>query len=83
MYTQSLIKVGNSKAVVIPKDILNNLSWRSDSKININRVNDQVVLSVSDSPTISTQGQDKQEFKQWLAETLDEDREILDELAKH
>lgn len=83
MYTQKFLKVGNSKAVVIPKDILKDLSWASDAKINLNRVNDQVILSANDSPIKKVQSQDNQEFKQWLMAALDEDKEILDELAKH
>lgn len=83
MYTQKFLKVGNSKAVVIPKDILKNLSWASDAKININRVNDQVILSANDSPIVDKQSQGNQEFKRWLVNALDEDGEILDELAKH
>ena len=83
MYTQKFLKVGNSKAVVIPKDILKDLSWASDKKISINRVNDQVILSANDSPLKNSSNQDNQEFKQWLKIALNEDGEILDELAKH
>lgn len=84
MYTQKFLKVGNSKAVVIPKDILKDLSWASDAKININRVNDQVILSANDSPITQTPSKtNNQEFKTWLDTFMVENGEILDELAKH
>lgn len=84
MYTQSFLKVGNSKAVVIPKSILKDLSWASDTKININRFNDQVILSANDSPIKNTPArEDNQDFKMWLDTFIEENGEALDELAKH
>lgn len=83
MYTQKFLKVGNSKAVVIPKDILKDLSWASDARINVNRVNDQVILSANDSPLKSTRPNNDQDFKMWLKTFIDENAEALDELAKH
>lgn len=83
MYTQKFLKVGNSKAVVIPKDILKDLSWASDKKISISRANDQVILSANDSPIKTSSKLDNQEFRRWMEMVLNEDGEILDELAKH
>lgn len=85
MYTQKIFRAGNSSVVAIPKELLRKLDLKSGQSVVIKADPDAARLIIETSVPIQTAKKSvaENEFKNWLAQTLDEDSEILDELAKH
>lgn len=85
MYTQKIFQAGNSSVVAIPKELLKKLDLKSGQSVVIKADLDAARLIIETSvPTqVIKRSIAENEFKNWLAQTLDEDSEILNELAKH
>ena len=82
MQTQTIFKAGNSEVVAIPKHILKDLNLKLGQKVTVNKapgINAVLIQKVTKEkikPDVIGG-----EFKKWLADVLDEDKEILNELA--
>lgn len=85
MYTQKIFQAGNSAVVAIPKELMRKLNLKPGSPVTIKISSDNSHIMV-EKPTVAKPTQktaSEKEFRNWLAQTLEEDSEILDELAKH
>ena len=85
MYTQKIFQAGNSAVVAIPKELLRKHNLKAGNFITIKSSPDDSQIVV-EKPTLVKPAQksaSEKEFKSWLTQTLKEDSEILDELAKH
>lgn len=81
---QKIIRVGNSGAVLIPKEYLETLGVRIGSKVKISLDPNikQLVVDVPERKRGRTNGTKlSREFDQWLQTFLTEDKPLLDELA--
>ena len=85
MYTQKIFQAGNSAVVAIPKDLLRKLNLKPGNLVTIKASPDdsQIVVEKPTAIKPPQKSASEKEFKNWLAQTLEEDSEILDELAKH
>lgn len=84
MYTQTIYEAGNSTVVTIPKEIVRKLNLKPGSRVTVIPTDEN--RFVVEKPTAikpAKKSASEKEFKSWLAQTLEEDSEILDELAKH
>ena len=83
MYIQKIIKAGNSDAVVIPKDIVRQLGMQTGQKVIVDTVStNAIVIKKADPKKIGKNKKGSEaEFETWLKNVLEEDAEILDELA--
>lgn len=85
---QTVIQIGNSQGMVIPSSVRQALGFDKGEKLEIQLTDDRNSMIVSKATTSSVASGPKtnksisKEFKQWLADTLDEDAEVLDELAE-
>lgn len=66
-------KIGNSSGIVIPMNVLRSLGVE---------VGDELFLTVDMNRVVLTPGNPSESFEDLLAEILEEDEEILHELAK-
>ncbi len=85
MYTQKIFRAGNSAVVAIPKELLRKLDLKPGSLVTVKPSPDDSQIVV-EKPTVTNPAKkmaSEKEFKNWLKQTLEEDSEILDELAKH
>lgn len=84
MYTQTIYAAGNSLAITIPKEIVRKFNLKRGHRVTITPAdqNRLVVETTSIAKPVKKAASEK-EFQTWLAQTLEEDSEILDELAKH
>jgi antitoxin component of MazEF toxin-antitoxin module len=85
MYTQKIFQAGNSSVVAIPKELLKKLDLKPGQSIVIKADPDAARLIIETS--VPGQSVDKsastKEFHDWLDIFMEENSEILDELAKH
>lgn len=82
MNTQTVFKVGNSLAITIPSEIVHELNFRKSQKVSVEYIPENNSILVR--PVWRRQKKNKRserEFKAWLASFLEEDNELLDELA--
>ncbi len=84
MYTQTVFEAGNSLVVTIPKQIARELGLKRGQKVVVGPLegNRFHIEKPATTKPIKRSTSEK-EFQNWLKETLEEDSEILDELAKH
>ena len=85
MYTQKIFQAGNSAVVAIPKELLRKHNLKAGSLVTIKSSPDDSQIVV-EKPTVAKPAQktaSEKEFKNWLKQALQENSEILDELAKH
>jgi len=84
MQTQTIFKAGNSEVVAIPKHLLKEMGLGLGHKVVVDKSPVEGVICVrkveakknKQVKTVATK-----EFNRWLNDVLDEDKEILDELA--
>lgn len=76
---KNILKVGNSLGVLLPKSFVNEHKLKSGDKIAITQQNGVITYS----PNFEEKPKTKisAEFSKWLNTALDEDKEILNELA--
>lgn len=85
MYTQKVFQAGNSFAVVIPKELLRRLDLKLGSVVNVDASPDNSRF-IAEKPVVSKnlgKSGSKKQFSSWVKQIIEEDAEILDELAKH
>ena len=80
MQTQTVFKAGNSDVVAIPKSLGKDLGITSGRKVTVDREGERIVIERATKTKAKVSSTNK-EFKKWLKEVLEEDAEILDELA--
>lgn len=79
---QTIIPIGNSYGVIIPKELLDKLGFKQGDKVKIrqNEGYQQIIMdregSKNTSPTVTP------EFKSWLDEFTTKHHDMLKELAK-
>ena len=82
MQTQTIFKAGNSEVVAIPKHILKDLNLKLGQKVVVNKapgIDAVIIQKVTKNKTkTSAVGG---EFNKWLTNVLEEDKELLNELA--
>lgn len=78
MQVQTVFKAGNSEVVALPKE----LGFKKGDKVTVEKASENEVLvkKVNSKKTKATAS--KTEFDRWLKVFVDENGEILDELAE-
>jgi antitoxin component of MazEF toxin-antitoxin module len=84
MQIQRVFQAGNSHAVTIPKALVRDLGFHIGRKVIIEKAPDNTSILIKQSDDgnkkIKKSAADT-EFRQWLNQFIEEDGEILDELA--
>jgi antitoxin component of MazEF toxin-antitoxin module len=84
MQTQKIFQAGNSHAVVIPKAFADELGFRVGNNVVVEKSQDNTAIIIKQANIrekhISKKASDR-EFQKWLDVFMEEDGEILDELA--
>jgi len=74
MSIQTIFQAGNSQVVTIPKSML----FKTGQKVTLEKIDaDTIVIKKTSAPAKKS----TTEFKKWVKEVLEEDAEILEELA--
>ena len=82
MQTQTVFKAGNSYVVSIPKHLAKELNIKSGQKVSVEKTSDSNGIIIKrETKKSSKESSADLEFKRWLKIALEEDKEILDELA--
>lgn len=83
MYTQTLYEAGNSLVITIPKEIVRKQNLKPGTRVTVTpSADNRLTIEIPLAKPVKKAASEK-EFQTWLAKTLEEDSEILDELAKH
>ena len=84
MYTQKVFKAGNSYAVAIPRQFIDQYNIQMGQTVDIAFQGCSVIFTpkMNEKKTIKiTKTKADSEFRQWLKNVLVEDKELLNELA--
>lgn len=82
MQIQTVFKAGNSNVVAIPSEFVNNYGYETGLQVMLSTYDDGNTLIVKKvNKNKLSASKVSREFKKWLNNTLEEDSEILDELA--
>lgn len=76
---KNILKVGNSLGVLLPNDFVKEHKLKAGDKIAITQQNG--VITYSPNFEVNPKNKITAEFNKWLKSTMDEDKEILNELA--
>lgn len=80
--TQTITQIGNSDGVTIPAHLMTELHIKRGQKVIVDRLADTDNLVIITKPQKKTSKSAlSKEFHDWLESFLEEDKEILDELA--
>lgn len=82
MQTQTIFRAGNSEVVSIPSNLADEYGYNQGLMVQVipaGYSDDLIIRKVK--KTKKTKSKITSEFNKWLKSTLDEDKEILDELA--
>ena len=85
MQTQKVFQAGNSQVVAIPKDLARELGFHVGHKVIIEKTSDGMGLIVrraDEGMSKKAKTETNKEFESWLSTMLDEDKELIQELAK-
>ena len=85
MQTQKVFQAGNSQVVAIPKDLARELGFHVGYKVVLEKTSDGtgVIIKRADKETPKkAKTETNKEFESWLSTMLDEDKELIQELAK-
>ncbi len=74
MYTTKITKVGNSSAVIIPKEIMDRLNLRQGDQLNIEQSSEGIQLNIYD--------EDKMDQLEMARKIMRENRNMLKKLAQ-
>lgn len=80
MQTQRIFQAGNSSVVAIPKSF----GFKKGEKVVVEKISDNedaIAIKKVSAKKVNGSAPNK-EFKKWLKNVLEEDAEILDELAE-
>ncbi len=84
MQIQTVFKAGNSNVVAIPSEFVNNYGFNTGLQVMLS-THDQgdtlVIKKVVKTKPKKTTSKASQEFRKWLDNAIEENAEILDELA--
>ena len=80
MFVQTIFQAGNSKVVSIPASIINDLNLKVGEKVTVDKLDDMTVVIKKTSP--SKKAKASTHFASWLKSFMNENGEILDELAE-
>lgn len=84
MNTQTIFQAGNSNVVSISPSLLREWGYKPDQKVTVSKLDDNRLVIEKVKPTksvSSTSQKTTSEFKKWLSDVLEEDADVLDELA--
>lgn len=86
MQTTTISQLGNSNAIILPSPIMQEAKWRRGQKMIIDYIPQTNSISVrpvekNRTTTKQTSRASEVEFQKWFNEFIDENGEILDELA--
>lgn len=83
MYTQKIFKAGNSTVVAIPKELVRNLGFKVGKKVVVAAAGEGILIKRASAgqEKSSKGGVATREFSDWLKVFMEENGEILDELA--
>ncbi|OGM19004.1 hypothetical protein A2686_03760 [Candidatus Woesebacteria bacterium RIFCSPHIGHO2_01_FULL_38_10] len=83
MPTQIVFRAGNSNVVAIPKNLSRELGFKSGLNVVVSKIpgEDAIVIRKATKAAKVKEKTIDREFKNWLDNVLQEDKEILDELA--
>lgn len=82
MDVQTIFQAGNSNVVAIPKNILSNMQLKTGDQVIVEKVDEDTIVVKKSTSTKSKKSASKAEFQKWLKVFMDENGEILDELAQ-
>ena len=82
MQIQKIFRAGNSDVVAIPKGLLREKNLKTGQEIIVEAApfGDVIVIRKKQSKKSKSDAAVSKEFKKWLRNVLEEDKEILDEL---
>ena len=80
MNIQKVFRAGNSQVVSIPSSILSDLKIKTGDKVVVEKTSDDTVTIKKAHTPKKTKS--KSDFNKWLNTFMDENGEILDELAE-
>ncbi len=84
MYTQTVYQAGNSTAVTIPKEIVRQLNLKPGSRVVVRPLEgNQFIVEKASPPKPVKKSASQEAHREWLKVFMEENSEILDELAKH
>ncbi len=78
---QKIIKVGNSAAVLIPKSVLDEEGVKIGTTVNSTHKADMGSYVIDFPKKTKAKSPASREFNRWLDQFIEEDGELLDELA--
>ena len=86
MHTTTISQLGNSNAVILPSPIMQESKWRRGQKMTIDYIpqtNSVSVRPIEKNRTTTKQSSraSEVEFQKWFDAFIEENGEILDELA--
>jgi antitoxin component of MazEF toxin-antitoxin module len=81
MQSQSIFQVGNSNAVTIPPHLMKELGLKKGQEVIVDRLADTDAIIVTPKNKASSPKLTEKEYKKWLTNFLEEDGDLLDELA--
>lgn len=81
MQTQTIFQAGNSNVVAIPADIFSEMQFKTGDQVIVEKVDEDTIV-VKKSSSKTKKSASKAEFHKWLKVFMDENGEILDELAQ-
>lgn len=86
MHTTTISQLGNSNAVILPAPIMQEAKWRRGQKMTIDYIPETNSISVrpvekNEKPAKQSSRASDVEFQKWFDEFIEENGEILDELA--
>lgn len=83
MNTQTIFQAGNSNAVTIPTPLMKEIGLKRGNKVTVERLGDTDNLVIITKPQKKTpKTAVSVEFQKWLSTFLEEDKELLDDLAR-
>lgn len=80
---QTITAIGNSAGIIIPAKLRAQLDWETGNQVFITKLDDDSITIRKVTPANASAKSSKttSEFKKWLEHVLEEDAEVLDELA--
>lgn len=83
MLVQKIFGAGNSDVVAIPKGLMKELGLKRGQRVALDKILDGSALVIKKVEKADNKSKSEltKEFKKWLKEVLEEDKEILDELS--
>ncbi|MEK7565568.1 MAG: AbrB/MazE/SpoVT family DNA-binding domain-containing protein [Patescibacteria group bacterium] len=81
MITQTIYQVGNSVAVTIPRNILEEMNLKIGQEVVVEKALGASAVVISPVVKAKTNALISADFKRWLSSFLEEDKDLLAELA--